>query len=48
MFKEFGWLIIVLMIFYKNEYEEELIGYLRWVGIDVYYFLLVVEKEEIL
>ncbi|MDH5042113.1 AAA family ATPase [Enterococcus faecalis] len=40
--------IIVPMTLYKNEYEEELIGYLRRAGIDVYHFLLAVEKEEIL
>ena len=30
------------------KFEEELIGYLRRAGIDVYHFLLAVEKEEIL
>ena len=48
MSKESGRPIIVPMTLYKNEYEEELIGYLRRAGIDVYHFLLAVEKEEIL
>ena len=39
MSKESGRPIIVPMTLYKNEYEEELIGYLRRAGIDVYHFV---------